>query len=485
MKGQQSPKWPLCLLMVSCLASAQETSPTLVNVPDAVDPNEGSGWLRIELAVLVDDRAEVIASEAWPPYPATQYPNRHRRLQDDPLIKGLAEQYPQTQVTSEPDGSITLLIPDPQQIVAKAKADALAAQQQALILAMSPDTSDDEATEGVGELATDANGNLLTTTPAENSEPIALELIDAPAKPANAGADWLSDFDETPPTAEADDSTPLLIDALDALDAPTQDASEPAKPPPVLPKSFQVRPVELLADGLQQLTRSNPDRLQLSTSWLQAPEVANLPIILDNSGDDPEWPQLQGFVEIRTGDTLKIGVNFWWNTDAAYLPEGFYMTSPPMAPAQRLWRDEASLLPLPLPVVAKRQATFKAIQEHLDAGLPLVEFVDPTTGFFREITPEPDLQNNFSPPDTWPWRHFIHVADTRSVAEGYVRYFDHPLLKIITTWRELTWGEVYQIGAADRERAELEAAIDDAKTDAIDATAPPLSQVPPDQQSWR
>ncbi len=77
------------------------------------------------------------------------------------------------------------------------------------------------------------------------------------------------------------------------------------------------------------------------------------------------------------------------------------------------------------------------------------------------------------------------MADTRSVAEGYVRYFDHPLLKIITTWRELTWGEVYQIGAADRERAELEAAIDDAKTDASDATAPPLSQVPPDQQSWR
>ena len=71
------------------------------------------------------------------------------------------------------------------------------------------------------------------------------------------------------------------------------------------------------------------------------------------------------------------------------------------------------------------------------------------------------------------------------MAEGYVRYFDHPLLKIITTWRELTWGEVYQIGAADRERAELEAAIDDAKTDAIDTTAPPLSQVPPDQQSLR
>ena len=161
------------------------------------------------------------------------------------------------------------------------------------------------------------------------------------------------------------------------------------------------------------------------------------------------------------------------------------MTSPPMAPAQRVWRDEASLLPLPLPVVAKRQATFKAIEEHLDAGLPLVEFVDPTTGFFREITAEPDTTNNFSPNETWPWRHFIHVADTRSVAEGYVRYFDHPLLKIITTWRELTWGEIYQIGAADREREELELAIEDAQTDTTEPTAPPLSRVPPDKQTLR
>ena len=482
MKGQQSPQWLLCLLMASCLASAQEATPTLVDVPDAVDPNEGSGWLRIELAVLVDDRAEIIASEAWPPYPATQYPNRHRRLQDGPLLKELAAQYPETQVTSEPDGSITLVIPDPQQIVAKAKADALAAQQQALILAMNPDANDNDTNEGIDDLTTDASADLRTAAPTENSEPIALELIDGPQKPANAGADWLSDFDEASPQAETGDTKPLPVDVLDAS---TIDAAQAPAPPPVLPKSFQVRPVELLADGLQRLTRSNPDQLQLSTSWLQAPEVANLPIILDNSGDDPDWPQLQGFVEIRTGDTLKIGVNFWWNTDAAYLPEGFYMTSPPMAPAQRLWRDEASLLPLPLPVVAKRQATFKAIEEHLDAGLPLVEFVDPTTGFFREITAEPDTTNNFSPNETWPWRHFIHVADTRSVAEGYVRYFDHPLLKIITTWRELTWGEIYQIGAADREREELELAIEDAQTDTTEPTAPPLSRVPPDKQTLR
>jgi hypothetical protein len=100
------------------------------------------------------------------------------------------------------------------------------------------------------------------------------------------------------------------------------------------------------------------------------------------------------------------------------------------------------------------------------------------------VEPEIDDRNRFSPTEIWPWRHFIHVADTRSIAEGYIRYFDHPVLKIIATWQELTWGEVYQIGAADYEREELEAAIEKAKS-AADAAPPPVSQVPPEQQSLR
>ena len=47
MKGQQSPNWLLCLLLVSCFASTQEASPTLVNVPDAVDPNEPTDGYQI------------------------------------------------------------------------------------------------------------------------------------------------------------------------------------------------------------------------------------------------------------------------------------------------------------------------------------------------------------------------------------------------------------------------------------------------------
>ena len=482
MKGQRSLRWLLTLLLVISGAAAQEPMPIAVNVPDSVDPNEGSGWLRIEIAVLIDDRAEVISSEAWPPFPSTQYPNSHRRLQDDQQLNQLSVQYPQAQIMTETDGVITLLLPDPQQLVAKAKAEALAEQQEALMQAKETPAGGVDRPESTDSNTPTALDTDATTDSTENFKPIALEMIDAPDKRANAGAEWLPPFTENAPL---DANTNTVPPPTNISDAPIDDpAAEPA-PPPTLPESFKARPIELLSEGLRQLTRGNPDRLQISTSWLQAPEAANLPIILDNSGDDPDWPQLQGFVQIRTGDTLKVGVNFWWNTDASYLPEGFYMTPPPMAPAQRLWRDEMSLLPLPGPTVAKRQATFQAIEAHINKGLPLVEFVDPTTGYFRELVPETDDTNSFTPPATWPWRHFIHVADTRTVSEGYVRYFDHPVLKIVTTWRELTWGEVYQIGAADRERENIEKAIQDAQDSAADPTASPVGQLPPDQQSLR
>ena len=42
MKGQQSPKWVLSLLVVSCIAAGQDTALIPVNVPDSLDPNQGS-----------------------------------------------------------------------------------------------------------------------------------------------------------------------------------------------------------------------------------------------------------------------------------------------------------------------------------------------------------------------------------------------------------------------------------------------------------
>jgi hypothetical protein len=40
----------------------------------------------------------------------------------------------------------------------------------------------------------------------------------------------------------------------------------------------------------------------------------------------------------------------------------------------------------------------------------------------------------------------IHVADTVPLAENRLRYYDHPVIKVIALWRELTWYEVFANG---------------------------------------
>ena len=46
----------------------------------------------------------------------------------------------------------------------------------------------------------------------------------------------------------------------------------------------------------------------------------------------------------------------------------------------------------------------------------------------------------------WPWRHVIHVADTVPLAENRLRYYDHPVIKVIALWRELSWYEIFANG---------------------------------------
>ncbi len=110
----------LVLLTTVQVVLGQDDATIEVAVPEGIDPNERSGWIRVELAVLVDDRPEVLRSESWPPYPETRYPVSHRRLSDARQVAALAQRYPETQVFLGSDGLITLLVPDPQQVLAAA-----------------------------------------------------------------------------------------------------------------------------------------------------------------------------------------------------------------------------------------------------------------------------------------------------------------------------------------------------------------------------
>ncbi len=464
----------LVLLTTVQVVLGQDDATIEVAVPEGIDPNERSGWIRVELAVLVDDRPEVLRSESWPPYPETRYPVSHRRLSDARQVAALAQRYPETQVFLGSDGLITLLVPDPQQVLAAATE----AELRPELTLEEGDLNGDASmaiTGGNGESQPPAPEPLGSDDP--DTKVPALEMIDATEEVGVAGPDWLSEFTDSDPADPVASTPEANAEAETDGSAPEDNEFTPA-PELSLPNAFSARDMTLLEDGLTRLTATNPDRLQLGTAWLQPPEAANLPIIFDDSGDSGEWPPLQGFVELRTGDTLRVGINFWWNTDGSYLPPGFYMEAPPAAPPQLIWRDEQTNAPLSIEEVTERQETLKAIVDHQLAGLPIVEFVDPNTGFFREQAPPQREETGLPPEDPWPWHHLLHVSDTRVVPEGYIRYFDHPVVKVITTWRELSWGEVYQLGAADRERAEIEAAVEEAQNKAASGSQPTPPNTP-------
>ena len=69
------------------------------------------------------------------------------------------------------------------------------------------------------------------------------------------------------------------------------------------------------------------------------------------------------------------------------------------------------------------------------------------------------LLNNLTPaPERpeWPWRHMIHVADTIPLTENRLRYYDHPVVKVIALWRELSWYEVFSQGRRTLSESESE-----------------------------
>ena len=48
----------------------------------------------------------------------------------------------------------------------------------------------------------------------------------------------------------------------------------------------------------------------------------------------------------------------------------------------------------------------------------------------------------------WPWRHLVHIADTIPLTENRLRYYDHPVIKVLAIWRELSWYELFIEGQA-------------------------------------
>lgn len=110
---KQLTKQALISLLASLLATAaisQERGEALATVPEYSD--EPSGWVRIEVAIFADSNPATLNAETWEHAPALRYPESRRWLTRYDEIKALMDEWGESAVTVNADGSIDV-VPEP------------------------------------------------------------------------------------------------------------------------------------------------------------------------------------------------------------------------------------------------------------------------------------------------------------------------------------------------------------------------------------
>jgi len=415
------------------------TALTLVSLAPLAAPLPGgfqhSGWYQFEVVVMVDTRAETLESETWPLLPTVGYPARWRWLQDSATQRALEAEYPDAVVTSSPAGHLTVRLPSPQIPLWEPDTEMLTEGDMTLIddlivISQGSDTfallAEKASEEDAGDTESEASRPLLpfeqiAPVEEESSPLLALESLGV-AMPNEVGA-----------------GAPINIPFAPEVDVVSLDPISVSATAIPTPAPFLQRPLDQLAPGLARYRRNSEDDVIAAVSWLQGPGSDTLPILLETDHDDG-YPVLQGFIQlVPRGDSWRLGLNFWANTHGHYLPEIFEMPGPPASP-QRI----AVLAPAVRPNLDTKQGTDLSDSEKQDAA----------TGFLWSGLGDTDSDSNGDNalPATemavplapeWPWRHLVHVADTIPLTENRLRYYDHPVIKVLAIWRELSWYELF------------------------------------------
>ena len=415
------------------------TALTLVSLAPLAAPLPGgfqhSGWYQFEVVVMVDTRAETLESETWPLLPTVGYPARWRWLQDSATQRALEAEYPDAVVTSSPAGHLTVRLPAPQIPLWEPDTEMLTEGDMSLIddlivISQGSDTfallAEKASEENAGDSESEASRPLLpfekiAPVEEESSPLLALESLGV-AMPNEVGA-----------------GAPINIPFAPEVDVVSLDPISVSATAIPTPAPFLQRPLDQLAPGLARYRRNSEDDVIAAVSWLQGPGSDTLPILLETDHDDG-YPVLQGFIQlVPRGDSWRLGLNFWANTHGHYLPEIFEMPGPPASP-QRI----AVLAPAVRPNLDTKQGTDLSDSEKQDAA----------TGFLWSGLGDTDSDSNGDNalPATemavplapeWPWRHLVHVADTIPLTENRLRYYDHPVIKVLAIWRELSWYELF------------------------------------------
>ena len=402
-----------------------------------------SGWYQFEVVVMMDTRAETLESETWPLLPTVGYPARWRWLQDESTRMALAAAHPDAVVASSPSGHLTVRLPAPPPPNWEAPSDLLTEGDMSLIEELI------EISQG-----TDTSSLRPTETEPEDAPDEAAALAPAPLLP----------FEDIAPS-EAETSSLLALESL-GIAGPAPQADSPAvnipfarpvealtlKPvtvtahPIPTPASFVQLPLDQLAAGLRRYRQSSEDEVIASVSWLQGPDSETLPILLETDSDTG-YPLVQGFIQLIPRDNhWRLGLNFWANTDGRYLPEIFAMPGPPPSPQRitflepeiavnfDMGGETASSFDANAVALTEQEFTWREIIAPASASAPA-----------RASNPFDTVSAPSARPE-WPWRHLIQVADTIPLTENRLRYYDHPVIKVLAIWRELTWYELFYRG---------------------------------------
>lgn len=516
----------------------------------SIDANldEPSGWLRFEVAVFVDSSEATLNSETWPIAPALNYDDNRRWLTEFDETAGLLDEYPTAALVVHPNGSITVVEPEPVTIPAE-NAEALL-EDSAIDTSESIDIEMDDVTALRDEFEFEQAGTQSRplTSLGLLQEVLESNDLSAPNEPANPGSASPKTFSEEieePPTVDAvpmellstgapnspvemdqlmtgeadnalatasndmvgdkdltgaviknsqtdSDEDPIALGQTDTglLDAnsPSIDESNPdeifelpgfrmggsleddlqsppidwldtlpevadqansvddnddnslVKAPPALPTAFEKLSLEMLIQGLESLEKASSQTPAFSAAWVQPNDAEPQALIVDAWLGTSAWPELQGTLRIDIKETPELSTNLWLNTNGAYMPDNFNASAPP-EPGTRLTIIEA-------PVQASEPAP-------PDEAV----FIDMSTGLSKQAdalpTDEPIAAFDNRPID-WGWRHSIALKESRPLREGYIRYIDHPALQVIGVWREVTWGELYEMGEREKLKREID-----------------------------
>lgn len=213
----------------------------------------------------------------------------------------------------------------------------------------------------------------------------------------------------------------------------TEDAPAVANPAiePLTPEPFTVRPAsELEFRGkAAYMQRTGRFRTLFHQTWLQpmSSEAETLPIVIDHSGDDENWPRLQGSVKLYLSRYLHLETNLWLNTAGNYLPADWTMPAPPFGPQ--------SLVVIEPPVEPENKV------------------FDPQPAMTVATEESDELTGEALGPVS-PWRHAVLMQQKRRMRSQEVHYIDHPMLGVVVKLMPVSAQELEDIALADAAAAE-------------------------------